>query len=218
MEVSKNIRTIRERLGLTQQDLANRLNTERSNYARLESRDLNLTIKQVEEIASALGVSIFEILDTPKESDFTPDQSELIHKLQERVKTTEELLKSKRKEIKFYQQVLLWIKDKFEQEFSSMKFIAAGFLEIEFTEDWQEIYEKKFQALPKEELKRVGDNLFESDLTQFLMQFLVESGFVGDKWLIDAYKRSQRKKGNKASATEAINYIKSTFEFMNEDD
>ena len=62
MDISKIIREQREAKRLTQLDMADRLQTERSNYARLESRGGKLTIEQLKSIAGALGVGVGELL------------------------------------------------------------------------------------------------------------------------------------------------------------
>ncbi|RCR67450.1 helix-turn-helix domain-containing protein [Larkinella punicea] len=62
MDVTKNIKAMREKKGLRQADLAEKLGMERSNYSRLEKRGNDLSIRQIEEIANAMGVSFFELL------------------------------------------------------------------------------------------------------------------------------------------------------------
>jgi transcriptional regulator with XRE-family HTH domain len=64
------IRATREKRGLTQEDVADLLNTTRSNYAYLENRGEKLSIEQLERIAAALGVNMFELLpDAPRTVD-----------------------------------------------------------------------------------------------------------------------------------------------------
>lgn len=219
MEVSKNIRTIREHLGLTQQDLAIRLNTERSNYARLESRDMNLTIRQLEDISLALGVTIHDLLGSPKLDNKIPDQTDTIFQLESRIKNLEEILRSKKRDIKFYNQVLTWVKEKFYHEFTLAK-TASTFTELPESSNAYTIedYLEKFDLLSEQELKSVGDEMFEHPALYFLMNFLASSGFITEKWFIDAYKRKARKEKVKVSPSEALNYINSAFEFMNSED
>lgn len=80
MDISKSIRTIREERRLTQQDVADILEMERSNYARLEARGNKLTLEQLEKIGEALGASVFEILG----------QDEQVEKLLERKEKLED--------------------------------------------------------------------------------------------------------------------------------
>lgn len=62
MDVSKNIKNIRESKGLKQYEIADKLGIDRQNYSRLEKRDKKLTLEQLEGIATALGVSLKELL------------------------------------------------------------------------------------------------------------------------------------------------------------
>lgn len=61
--IGEYIHTIRERRGLTQGDLAKKMNTSQSAIARIESGQQNLTALQLEKIATALDHSIFRISD-----------------------------------------------------------------------------------------------------------------------------------------------------------
>lgn len=76
MDISNSIRTLRESRRLTQQEVADKLQIERSNYARFEARGKKMTIEQLENIAEALGVSIIEIL-TGKPQSTGPSQKEI---------------------------------------------------------------------------------------------------------------------------------------------
>lgn len=82
MDISKIIREKREAQRLTQLDIAERLKTERSNYARLESRGEKLTIEQLQNIAGALGLGIGELLGL----DVIGEQGKKIEQLQEELK------------------------------------------------------------------------------------------------------------------------------------
>lgn len=71
MDISKSIRAIREDKRLTQLEVAEKLQMERSNYARLEARGNKLSVEQLEQIAGVLGVSLIELLtgEAPKVDD-----------------------------------------------------------------------------------------------------------------------------------------------------
>jgi transcriptional regulator with XRE-family HTH domain len=58
MDISENIRKLRESKGYTQSKLADILQMERGNYHRLENRGNKMTIEQLQGIADALGVSV----------------------------------------------------------------------------------------------------------------------------------------------------------------
>lgn len=62
MDVARNIKATREKKGLKQTDMAERLNMERSNYSRLEKRGNDLSVNQVTLIAEALEVNVFDLL------------------------------------------------------------------------------------------------------------------------------------------------------------
>lgn len=62
MNISKNIFAIRNEKRLTQNEVALRMGIDQPNYARLEKRDVELSIKQLSEIAVALGVTVDDIL------------------------------------------------------------------------------------------------------------------------------------------------------------
>ena len=67
MTITDTIRRFRDKAGLTQESIAERLNTTRSNYAYLENRGEKLTLEQLEGIAEALGVSMIDIIIEAKE-------------------------------------------------------------------------------------------------------------------------------------------------------
>ena len=62
MNVSESIKSIREKKQITQSEMSDRLQMERSNYARLEARGEKLTIENLKRIADALGVDILELM------------------------------------------------------------------------------------------------------------------------------------------------------------
>jgi transcriptional regulator with XRE-family HTH domain len=64
MNVSDNIREIRKGKGLTQAEVARRYGTSPEFYHRLEKKGHSLTLEQIEKLAQALDVTIFEILGT----------------------------------------------------------------------------------------------------------------------------------------------------------
>jgi transcriptional regulator with XRE-family HTH domain len=62
MDIRNNIKIIRERLGLSQYELAFRLNLDQSSYSRLEKRGNKLSIEQIKTISDAMKVDVKEIL------------------------------------------------------------------------------------------------------------------------------------------------------------
>ena len=69
MNISKRIRDLREEKGIKQVDVANKLGLERGNYSRIERKGDKLTIKQVKQIADALGVNTKELLFSEKSTE-----------------------------------------------------------------------------------------------------------------------------------------------------
>lgn len=62
MDISKRIKSIREVQGLKQYEVADRIGVEPPQYNRWEKRGDKLTIEQLNQIATALGVTIKDIL------------------------------------------------------------------------------------------------------------------------------------------------------------
>lgn len=219
MEVSKTIRAIRERKNLTQVDVASKLGTERSNYARLESRDQNLTIKQISEIATALEVSIYEIIGLPEGADLNQEQSERVRSLEEKLATTEEILKDKKRNIKYYKSFIEWVQGRFNSEFSHGTCFVAHLEEIgkKIDEEGSD-FEVSSYSFTEEELRQIGDYMFDYDNDLYMWaNFMGETGFITEKWFIDAYKRKNRKEKIKITPSETINWVKSVFEFLEDE-
>ncbi len=69
MDITDNIKRIREEKRLSQAELSRRLNLDPSAYFRLEKRGNKLTLEQVENFAKALEVTPFELVGiTPPET------------------------------------------------------------------------------------------------------------------------------------------------------
>lgn len=94
MEVSENIKRIREAKGLKQADIAKAIGMERTNYHRIEKRGSKLTIEQLEAIAGALGVSVLELLTGEPQ---TVQSDERVKELEKRVEELDELNETQRK-------------------------------------------------------------------------------------------------------------------------
>jgi transcriptional regulator with XRE-family HTH domain len=57
-EVAKQIISLRKSLGLSQKELAEKLNTKQSAISRIEKGEQNISISLLEKIADALGVEV----------------------------------------------------------------------------------------------------------------------------------------------------------------
>ena len=63
IKVGRKIREIREARNISQQELADRCNFEKSNMSRIEAGKTNLTLKTLHIISEALTVPLKEFLD-----------------------------------------------------------------------------------------------------------------------------------------------------------
>lgn len=61
--IGKNIRRIREKMGISQAELAARCNYEKSNMSRIESGKTNLTLGTLLNIAQSLGISVVSLME-----------------------------------------------------------------------------------------------------------------------------------------------------------
>jgi transcriptional regulator with XRE-family HTH domain len=61
--IGKNIKSIRERNGKTQQEIADMCDFEKSTISRIEAGRTNLTIKNLYKLSTALGVKIVDLVD-----------------------------------------------------------------------------------------------------------------------------------------------------------
>jgi transcriptional regulator with XRE-family HTH domain len=91
MELSERITFLRESKGLKQYEIANALGIEPPNYSRLEKRGDKLSIEQIKAIATALGVSLNELLglDAPVENE------EKVKELKKRIEELESRIEDK---------------------------------------------------------------------------------------------------------------------------
>ena len=78
MNLSERIKNIRETKRIRQSEIANHLEIDQPNYARLEKRDVRLTYEQIQKISEALGVSVKELLFDEKEEKTDSNAIELL--------------------------------------------------------------------------------------------------------------------------------------------
>ncbi|PRY47141.1 DNA-binding XRE family transcriptional regulator [Spirosoma oryzae] len=62
MDLTANIKAIRNRKGLSQAEVARRLGIDQTSYFRFEKRGNKLTLELLERIAQAIGVTLKELL------------------------------------------------------------------------------------------------------------------------------------------------------------
>ena len=65
IQVGKRIQKLREIKGISQQDLADKCNFEKSNMSRLEAGRVNPSLSTLEKVANALEVNIIELFPVP---------------------------------------------------------------------------------------------------------------------------------------------------------
>ena len=93
MDITKNIKAIRESKGFSQGKMAELLQMERANYHRLENRNTKMSIDQLQSIADALGVSLGELLGV--EGTNGTNDGERVRELEKRVKELEDRIRDK---------------------------------------------------------------------------------------------------------------------------
>lgn len=91
--LSENIKTIREKKGIKQSEIARALGVEPTNYPRIEKRDKRLTVEMLEKIAGVLGVSALELLGYS--SDQQPGVIKELEAKVVRLRTANKILKRK---------------------------------------------------------------------------------------------------------------------------
>ncbi len=60
--IQNRIAAVRQRLGVTQKELARRLEIRQSTVSRMESQDANLTLSTLRRLAKALGCSVHQLI------------------------------------------------------------------------------------------------------------------------------------------------------------
>jgi transcriptional regulator with XRE-family HTH domain len=123
MDISNNIKAIRNEKGIAQAELARRLELDPSSYHRLENRGSKLSIEQAGSIAKALGVSLIELLTWGEQVTDSTSSVDSNH-LQKRTDELVDRLKDKDKviqhiELEFTslgQSVMIFVWDKIERE------------------------------------------------------------------------------------------------------
>ena len=69
MSVNEKIRLIRESKGLTQEDVAKKLDISVNSYGDIERGNTNLKLNRLEQIAEILGVQLPELVDSTEEGN-----------------------------------------------------------------------------------------------------------------------------------------------------
>ena len=78
--IKNNIRALRKKAGLTQEQLAEKIGISQVHLGRLENNARSMDLEQVENIAKALGVKPLEILPQAwQPEEITPEEREILH-------------------------------------------------------------------------------------------------------------------------------------------
>lgn len=96
MDISKNITSVREKKGLKQSDIADKMGIDQPNYSRLEKRGNKLSVEQLISIAMALDVPLSQILsvENPSEKVRIQELEKRGVELEERVKDKQSIIDS----------------------------------------------------------------------------------------------------------------------------
>lgn len=77
---NKNLKFIRQQMNISQQELADKLNLDRSTISRWENNDMDASIENAIQVANVLNISIADLTgkDLTKENNNTFDELEIL--------------------------------------------------------------------------------------------------------------------------------------------
>lgn len=96
MDIAKNIKTIRERKGMSQKELINTVGLGAPMYSRIETGKAEPSLTTLEKIAKALGVKLIDLFDV---DDTLEDINSYDASLMEKVKAIEALSDEEKKTV-----------------------------------------------------------------------------------------------------------------------
>jgi transcriptional regulator with XRE-family HTH domain len=110
MNISENIKQIRESKRLSQAEVSRRLNLDPPSYFRFEKRGSKLSLEQIENIANALEVSVREVLgfgvETTDKSEIEILENDILKKenkeQSEKIEALEDYSKRLKKDLDFF--------------------------------------------------------------------------------------------------------------------
>ena len=100
IDIGKRISNFRNKKGMSQEELGQKLNISREHISRIETGKRNLGLDALVDIANALGVSADDILVDSLDHHLSTADSELHRLLLDCNKTEEEILTRNAKELK----------------------------------------------------------------------------------------------------------------------
>jgi len=185
MNLYHNIRDVRTSKGVSQAEMARRLDLDPSAYHRLEHRGDKLTLEQIDKIAQALEMSRLELLTWGKKPEDVPEKDSTIKELESRVKeltTTRDILQDYAESMK---QKIINISDDFQAIIKSIgELNNLGTQKVEEKFDDHILYQTVFSD---KELLKIFDFLYKEDkllYRHFLTQIRLE--------LINSYIREAK--------------------------
>lgn len=168
--LTDKIRNIREEKRLTQNDIALKLQTDRSNYARLENRGDKLTIEQLKQIANALGVSVNELLG---EKVQVGDENK-IKELEKALLTYEKLYSQQTELNKVKEEIIrrfnVYFRDYFDLKFSNVMGELGIFLYVSRKESIDNI-EDYIKKISDEDLEKIFTELIKDNQIEYILSF-----------------------------------------------
>lgn len=113
------IKAIRVKKGLTQEEVAEKLNTTQGNYTRIERGQTQLTVERLEELADIFQMSVSAILEYGSENaiDFKEDVEYYFKQNQKLEKKVEEL----KKQIEEFEETDSFFTERKNNEIESLK-------------------------------------------------------------------------------------------------
>ncbi len=87
MDIGKRVRKIRESKGLTQTEVADKIDMDQSQYSRLEKNTTDPSVSTLNRIASALGINLTDLFA----EDLLTDKNSVDKSVQEKMIEAEQL-------------------------------------------------------------------------------------------------------------------------------
>ncbi len=210
MDISQNIKQIRDSKGMTQAMVAESLNMDRANYSRIEKRGDKLTIAQLKAIADVLKIPLGELLGIEQKSE---GNKEYVKKLEANVERLEKVVDLYQDTVKDFESVANdYLARTFREQAISIainedlipKERWKGWVELEeeaqgWSYDLDSIEAKGFniyfdilitEIFTESELFTVITHLLNSPISEFsthLLYTLRRHGLIKDKRLSDAF-------------------------------
>ena len=205
MDLSRNIKAIREAKNIKQIDVAKALDLDPSYYFRLEKRGDKLSIEQLEKIAGALGVSVLELMTGEPQKVENNENTERLEKrireLEKWLNDKEEINESRSKLVQSYTYTLCYIFSEIIKELCHQEEPFLGIVTIsdlktkievsynEYVKNSGRIFEKLFpkskalgvsHALREEDINIIIDRLYKDFNKINLVGLLIGSGLLDE--------------------------------------